>query len=132
MSTYERMKTPITASAVVSESRARRQNAYTKETAMAATAAAARRSTRSHPRRGLKRARASLRVRFPRLALDRHPDVYPPSEDTAFLADCLPELTGVVVDVGTGSGVLALGLAAAGCRVVATDVNPHAVRLARR
>jgi len=37
-----------------------------------------------------------------------------------------------VLDIGTGSGVLAIVAAASARRVVATDISPEAVRLARR
>jgi release factor glutamine methyltransferase len=36
-----------------------------------------------------------------------------------------------VLDVGTGSGALAIAAAQLGCTVTAVDVNPHAVRCAR-
>jgi HemK-related putative methylase len=36
-----------------------------------------------------------------------------------------------VLDMGTGSGIGALAVAAAGCRVTAVDINPEAVRCAR-
>lgn len=66
------------------------------------------------------------------LAIGSDPNVYPPGEDTRHLLAFLPEVRGRVVDVGTGSGLLAVAMARAGARVVATDVNPAAVRLARR
>ena len=65
------------------------------------------------------------------LAIGSDPNVYPPGEDTRHLLAFLPEVRGRVVDVGTGSGLLAVAMARAGARVVATDVNPAAVRLAR-
>lgn len=44
-----------------------------------------------------------------------------------------PDLAGArALDVGTGTGAIARALAAAGARVVAVDLNPHAVALARR
>lgn len=68
--------------------------------------------------------------------LRAHPDVYDPGEDSLLLCRAIaarglyPGAFGL--DVGTGSGIAARALLAAGCaRVVATDVNPFAVRLAR-
>ena len=65
-----------------------------------------------------------------------HPEVYEPAEDTALLLRVLrerePDLRGRrCLDVGTGTGAVALGLAEAGARVVAVDVSPVAARLAR-
>jgi len=61
-------------------------------------------------------------------------DVYPPSEDTFLLRDAAlnearPDDT--VVEVGTGSGVVAEALVPRVDHLVATDVNPDAVRAAR-
>jgi release factor glutamine methyltransferase len=69
--------------------------------------------------------------------LSLHPDVYEPAEDTQLLLDVLardePALAGArAIDVGTGTGAVARALAAAGARVVAVDINPHAAALARR
>ena len=61
-----------------------------------------------------------------------HPDVYPPSEDTYLLLRGITLRPGErFLEVGTGSGLVAIEAARIG-RVVATDVNPAAVRLARR
>lgn len=65
-----------------------------------------------------------------------HPDVYEPSEDTELLVRTLrerePTLAGQrALDVGTGTGAIAAALSALGARVVAVDVSPHAVALAR-
>lgn len=65
-----------------------------------------------------------------------HPDVYEPAEDTDLLARVLrerePDLRGRrCADVGTGTGAIALVLAELGARVVAVDVSPLAVGLAR-
>jgi release factor glutamine methyltransferase len=62
-------------------------------------------------------------------------DVYPPSEDTYLLRDAaLDDVRSddVVLEVGTGSGVVAEALAKEARCVVATDVNPDAVRAARQ
>lgn len=67
------------------------------------------------------------------LELDQ--DVYAPAEDSALLLralDLAPPTPGArACDVGTGTGIAALHLARRGARVVAVDVNPRAVRLAR-
>ncbi|MCS7131477.1 MAG: class I SAM-dependent methyltransferase, partial [Hadesarchaea archaeon] len=55
-----------------------------------------------------------------------------PAEDTFFLADNLDAREGErVLELGTGCGILAILAAEAGADVVATDVNPAALRCAR-
>lgn len=60
--------------------------------------------------------------------------VYPPAEDSALLLRAaLREVrpTDRVLEVGTGSGYVAVGLTNRAASVVATDINPHAVRCTR-
>lgn len=58
--------------------------------------------------------------------------VYEPDEDTFLLAENLDvDLDDVVLDLGTGCGILAVLSALKARRVVATDVNPCAVRCAK-
>jgi release factor glutamine methyltransferase len=62
------------------------------------------------------------------------PDVYPPAEDTRLLLDAALEEARTddsVLEVGTGSGVIAEQLAEVASCVVATDINREAVRVAR-
>lgn len=68
----------------------------------------------------------------PRLAVGTHPQVYGPGEDSRLLLRAVEVRPGErVLEVGTGTGYVALH-AAKVATVVATDVSPHAVALARR
>lgn len=59
------------------------------------------------------------------------PQVYLPAEDTFLLADNLDAREGErALELGTGCGILAILAAEAGAEVVATDVNPAALRCA--
>ena len=62
-------------------------------------------------------------------------DVYRPAEDSRLLADAAIDRLGsrdMVLEVGTGSGYVAAEIAAeTDARVVASDVNPHALDEAR-
>ncbi len=66
------------------------------------------------------------------LIIALYPEVYEPSEDTFELLEAitLPEKASVL-ELGTGCGLIALACAQRGASVVCTDVNPHAVQLAR-
>lgn len=59
-------------------------------------------------------------------------NVYKPAEDTFLLAENLVAKEGdVVLDVGTGCGILGILAAKKARKVVAVDVNPYAVQCAR-
>ncbi|SFS53067.1 HemK2/MTQ2 family protein methyltransferase [Halostagnicola kamekurae] len=66
---------------------------------------------------------------------DLETDVYQPAEDSELLADAACdrlEEEDLVLEVGTGSGYVANRLAEeTGARVIASDVNPHALAQAR-
>lgn len=64
------------------------------------------------------------------LLISGHPEVYEPSDDTFLLLGALGNARGRAIEIGTGSGIVAIYLARRGLDVVATDVNPHALRLA--
>jgi release factor glutamine methyltransferase len=61
--------------------------------------------------------------------VDEH--VYEPAEDTFLLAEKLTVMENdIVLDMGTGCGILAVFAAEKAKRVVAVDVNPHAIECA--
>lgn len=61
------------------------------------------------------------------------PDVYEPSDDTFLLLGAIEqEPPGRLLEIGTGAGLVAVAAARAGHTVVATDVHPSALALARR
>jgi release factor glutamine methyltransferase len=58
--------------------------------------------------------------------------VYEPAEDTFLLAENLEaEENGNVLDLGTGCGILAVLAAKQARKVVATDINPYAIKCAK-
>jgi len=60
------------------------------------------------------------------------PEVYSPSDDSYLLLDVIEVVPGSkLLDMGTGSGIIALHAAKAGARVTAVDINPSAVKCAR-
>ena len=78
------------------------------------------------------------RASFRRLTLEVDPRVLIPRPETELLVEFVLELTrdasgGVAIDVGTGSGAIALALAQEGtfARVVGTDVSADALAVAR-
>lgn len=67
------------------------------------------------------------------LVIELHPEVYDPAEDSFLLLESLqldPQI--VVLEIGTGCGLIALGCAQKGCKVFCTDINPFAVQVTRR
>jgi release factor glutamine methyltransferase len=72
------------------------------------------------------------RIRFGSYDFDVSEDVYEPAEDSFLFAENLEvKAGGVVLDLGTGSGILAVLAAKKAGTVVAVDVNPYAVRCAK-
>ena len=73
------------------------------------------------------------RIHFEGLIFDVCDDVYEPAEDSFLFAQNLTVKRGeTVLDLGTGSGILAIAAAAQGAgSVLAVDLNPYAVRCAK-
>jgi release factor glutamine methyltransferase len=66
------------------------------------------------------------------LVIELHPDVYDPAEDSFLLLDSIPLAPQyLVLELGTGCGLIALECAHKGAKVLCTDVNPFAVQLTR-
>lgn len=61
----------------------------------------------------------------------KQPHVYEPAEDTFLLAENLDiKRTDEVLEIGTGTGIIAVVAAQRSRKVVATDINEHAVKCA--
>ena len=73
------------------------------------------------------------RTRFNDYVFDVYEDVYEPAEDTFLFAENLDVKEGErVLDVGTGCGMLGILAAKKACGVVAVDLNPFAIRCAKK
>ncbi|MBN2251745.1 MAG: methyltransferase [Candidatus Altiarchaeota archaeon] len=69
---------------------------------------------------------------FRDLQFTTHPEVYEPAEDSMLLAENLHAGKGeTVLDIGTGTGIQAIVAARTAGEVVAVDINPKALEVAR-
>jgi release factor glutamine methyltransferase len=66
------------------------------------------------------------------LIIEALDEVYEPAEDSFLMAKSMKISGGAVLDVGTGTGFLALHAAKNADKVLGVDINPRAVELARR
>ena len=68
---------------------------------------------------------------YKEICYQTHPQVYEPAEDTFLFADNLKvERMSKVLEIGTGTGIIAVLAAKKARMVIATDVNPHALECA--
>ncbi|MCS7095569.1 MAG: class I SAM-dependent methyltransferase [Nitrososphaerota archaeon] len=73
------------------------------------------------------------KVFFGDFIFDVLPDVYEPAEDSFLIAENLVVNAGEsVLDMGTGCGILGIVAAKKASMVLAVDINPHAIRCARK
>lgn len=81
--------------------------------------------------RGTEFRKVSVRGVELELEVDEH--IFPPSANGSFYAESITVNAGeTVIDIGTGSGVLAILAAKAGAVVSATDIDGHAIEVAGR
>lgn len=72
-------------------------------------------------------------LEFNGLVLELHPEVYEPSDDSFQLAKAIEiKPNDSVLEIGTGTGIVALECIRRGADVVCSDVNPFAVELVKR
>lgn len=72
-------------------------------------------------------------MKFNGIKLVSHPEVYEPDEDSFLLAENLLVKKGdSVLDMGTGSGILAIVAAKMGGNVIGADINPYAIETAKK
>jgi release factor glutamine methyltransferase len=70
---------------------------------------------------------------YQELAIELHPEVYDPAEDSFLLLESIPvDPKDSILELGTGCGLIALACAYQGAKVVCTDINPFAIQLTRR
>jgi release factor glutamine methyltransferase len=75
---------------------------------------------------------STKRIHFSDLFFDVNDDVYEPAEDSFLFAENLHvAVDEAVLDLGTGSGILAVLATKTAGSVVAVDVNPYAIRCAK-
>ncbi len=69
-----------------------------------------------------------------KLKIITHPDVYEPSDDSYLMVEVLEKLDlkgRDILDIGTGTGILAIISAKKGANVIGCDINDKSIELAR-
>lgn len=67
-------------------------------------------------------------LKYKEIEYQTHPQVYEPSDDTFLLAENLQvKRMSNTLEIGTGTGIIAIMAARKARMVIATDINPHAL-----
>ena len=70
-------------------------------------------------------------IEYKGIVIYTHPEVYEPAEDTFLLAENLDiQRKDEVLEIGTGTGLITIYTAQRTRKVVATDINEHAIKCA--
>ena len=70
-------------------------------------------------------------IEYKGIVIYTHPEVYEPAEDTFLLAENLDiQRKDEVLEIGTGTGLITIYAAQRTRKVVATDINEHAIKCA--
>lgn len=68
-------------------------------------------------------------LKYKEIEYQTHPQVYEPSDDTFLLAENLQvKRMSNTLEIGTGTGIIAIMAAMKARMVIATDINPHALK----
>lgn len=77
-----------------------------------------------------------MQIEYKGTKIQTSDDVYEPSEDTFLLLEALDSIglkeTESVLEIGTGTGIIAIHMARHATSVTAVDINPHATECARK
>lgn len=74
----------------------------------------------------------NLTNNFPKLKLVVYPKVYEPAEDSYLLASYAKNLSGTVLDMGTGCGIVCLHASFYAKKAIGVDINPKAIECAKK
>ncbi|MGZ7069748.1 MAG: HemK2/MTQ2 family protein methyltransferase [Methanobacterium sp.] len=70
-------------------------------------------------------------LEYNEIIIHTHPEVYEPAEDSYLLADNLDiKRTDEVLEIGTGTGFIAISASKKAGKVIATDINDYAIKCA--
>ena len=72
-------------------------------------------------------------IKYNEMEFQTHPEVYEPAEDTFLFADNLNiKKNDHVLEIGPGTGIISIIISKTAEKVVAVDINPHAVECTRK
>jgi len=90
---------------------------------------------KKHPKKEVPVAKTNQdnKIEYQGIIIDTHPEVYKPAEDTYLLINNLDiNRKDEILEIGTGTGLVAIYAAERSSKVVATDINEKAVKCAMK